>query len=81
MQSYNLFNSGALCTAVIGAMTKAMKAQRALSAQAIRSSVVKVGKAASSKGCVYGIEFDCALTGNIRKTLEESGIAISEILR
>ena len=81
MQSLGSFNSGISCTAVIGAMTKAMKAQRALSANAIRSSVVKVGKHSSAKGCIYGLELDCALSGNMRAILNEAGISVSEILR
>ncbi len=73
--------SATVCTAVTGSMTMALKAQRSLARQAIRASTVKVSRATSSRGCIYGIEFDCSLTGNVRAVLEEAGVEIKEYLR
>ena len=73
--------SATVCTAVTGSMTMALKAQRTLAKHALRVNTVKVSKSSSGKGCIYGIEFDCALSGNIRTILESSGIEIKEYLR
>jgi hypothetical protein len=60
-------------------MTMAMKAQKVLSREAIRASVVKVSR--STSGCVYGIEFDAVLLGNVRAALANTGIEVKEYLR
>ena len=73
--------SATVCTAVTGSMTMALKAQRALSKQAIRASTVKVSRANTSRGCIYGIEFDCSLSGNVRAVLDAAGVEIKEYLR
>lgn len=75
------YRSATVCTAVTGSMTMALKAQRALSKHAIRAETVKVSRSASQKGCIYGVEFDYALLGNVRSILEASGIEIKEFLR
>ena len=72
--SNNVFRDRALCRIALGSMTLAMKAQRILSRNAIRADVVKISSEESSKGCVYGIEFSCALSGNIRAILDSVGI-------
>ncbi len=64
-----------LCTAAIGSMTGAMKAQKALSAAAIRSSVVKLASSAH-RGCSYGVSFPCAQQNNVRLILENAGVKI-----
>ena len=70
-----------VCTAVTGSMTMALKAQRTLARQAIRANTVKVSKSQSGRGCIYGIEFDCSLSGNVRAILDNAGIEIKEYLR
>jgi len=60
-------------------MTIAMKAQRALAKHAVRASVVKIS--ATARGCSYGIEFDCALSGNVRAILDEAGIFVKDYYR
>ena len=72
--SNNVFRDRALCRIALGSMTVAMKAQRILSRSAIRADVVKISSDESKKGCVYGIEFSCALSGNIRAILDSAGI-------
>ena len=47
------------CTAVIGSMTIALKAQKILYSSSIRSTVVKLDSSATQKGCAYGLEFEC----------------------
>ena len=43
------------CTAVIGSMTIALKAQKILHSSSIRSTVVKLDSSATHKGCAYGL--------------------------
>ncbi len=74
-------NDGAVCSAVIGSMTAAMKAQRLLSGQALRATVKKISSDTRSRGCVYGIEFDCAIFPSVRRILESSNIDVTEYLR
>ena len=69
------------CTAVIGSMTQAMKAQSALSEAAIRSSIVKVSSAKTTGGCAYGVDFSCTQSANVRTVLERGGIRVREYLK
>ena len=73
--------SSPYCTAVLGSMTIALKAQRALAKQAIRAETVKISRPVSNKGCIYGVKFDCALMGNVKDTLIGAGIKAEEFLR
>ena len=81
MKNEPSYRTATVCTAVTGSMTMAMKAQRALSREAIRASAVKVSKSTSNTGCVYGVEFDCPLLGNVKAVLETAGIEVREYLR
>ncbi len=69
------------CTAVLGTLTLAMKAQRALAKQAVKANVVKVSRKSSEKGCIYGIEYDCYLSGNANAILDDAGIEIKDFFR
>lgn len=78
---YNNTGSNAGCSAVMGSMTSAMKAQRLLSKHALRSSVIKISPSTQNKGCIYGIEFDCAISVRVRQTLSDANIDVKEYLR
>ena len=71
---YGVYRDRAQCTFVTGTMTLALKAQRTLAHHAIRIDVTKISTQTDSKGCVYGIEYPCALSGNIRSILDGVGI-------
>ena len=75
------YRSATVCTAVTGSMTMAMKAQRALSKNAIRATAVKVSQGSADRGCIYGVEFDCPLLGNVKNVLQTAGIEVKEYLR
>ena len=62
-----------LCNISLGSMTQAIKARRLLSARGIEVKVKKIGERNESRGCIYGIEFPCSLSGNLRAILRESG--------
>ena len=75
------YRSATVCTAVTGSMTMALKAQRALSKEAIRANTVKVNSSTTDKGCIYGVEFDCPLLEKVRSTLSQAGVEAKEFLR
>lgn len=65
------------CTAVIGSMTAALKAQKVLGAAAIRATVVKLDSTVTNRGCAYGVEYDCNQSSNVRSILNSAGIKVS----
>ena len=75
------YRSATVCTAVTGSMTMALKAQRALSKEAIRATARKVSKSINNTGCIYGVEFDISLMAKARAVLEKAGVDVVEYLR
>ena len=73
--------SAGICTAVIGSMTLAMRAQSLLAEAAIRASVVKVSSSQSRNGCAYGVDFPCTQTANVRAVLSAAGVRVREYLQ
>lgn len=71
---------GGTCTAVIGSMTQAMKAQSLLAEAAIRSTVVKVSSGGSAGGCAYGVDLPCTRMSNAMTVLSGAGIRVREYL-
>lgn len=69
------------CTAVIGSMTQAMKAQSLLAEAAIRAAVVKVSSAKTTGGCAYGVDFPCTQSANVRTVLDRAGVRVREYLQ
>ena len=66
------------CTAVVGSMTWAMRAQSALAQNAVPSTVVKTEEARGLRGCVYGVTYDCAYEANVKAMLEAAKISVRE---
>ncbi len=62
------------CTAVIGSMTLAMKAQSILSDAAIRASIAKISSSEARGGCAYGVDFPCTQSSNVQMILSRAGI-------
>ena len=69
------------CTAVIGSMTNAMRAQAALADAAIRVSISKISSSKASGGCAYGVDFPCTQRGNVKAILDRMGIRVREFLQ
>ena len=67
---------GTSCTAVMGTLTNAQKAQKVLSSAAIPSSVTKSETSSSHRGCVWGINFSCNQLENIKAVLSSAGINV-----
>ena len=66
------------CYAELGSVTYAMKAQAALGAAAIPSTVIKSESSSSRRGCVYGIRFSCQQENNVRMVLSSARIPVKQ---
>jgi hypothetical protein len=58
-------------------MTMAIKARRLLMQRNITVTVRKLGTQSTRRGCVYGIEYPCELSGNVLSVLREADIEIN----
>ena len=70
-------SSTPLCAASTGSMTMALKARRFLAQSGIEVTVKKLKTADSARGCIYGIEYPCALSGNVTSLLRRAGIEVN----
>lgn len=64
------------CSAELGSMTYALKAQKVLAGAVIPCSVIKFEASASRRGCVYGIRFSCEQAKNVQRILASAHIAV-----
>lgn len=69
-----------ICRVSIGTMTQALRAQSALAAAAIPSTVVKYTDGEGS-GCAYGLSFSCAQNDNIATVLTGARIRVRRWMR
>ncbi len=76
---YGVSHSSA-CTAIIGSMTMAMKAQSALADAAIRVNIAKISSNETQNGCAYGVDFPCTQSSNVRTILSHAGIRVRKYL-
>ena len=67
--------------AVIGSMTAAIKAQRALAGVDVSAHVVSLSPKDSRRGCAYGLEFPAELEGAVRFVLRRDRIPVVEFLQ
>ena len=66
------------CIFTIGSVTQSMKAIRLLSANSIPAKSIKLSNSNSRSGCVYGIEFNCRYSENIKRFLSAANIRFEE---
>jgi hypothetical protein len=66
--------------AVIGSITGAINAQKALASVHIPSEIVKTSTGSRSSGCVYGIEFSSEQYNNVRRVLDGASIKVREYI-
>ncbi len=69
-----------MCTAVIGSMTQAMRAQDVLAAAAIRAQVTKISSSSTHNGCAYGVEVPCRQLKNVQNVLGNAGINVRKFI-
>lgn len=66
------------CSAAIGSVTQAMKAQKALASAAIPSTVIKWESSSRLRGCVYGVQYSCQQQRNVETVLASARIAVKQ---
>ena len=64
------------CLAIIGSMTQAMRAQKALANAAVRAEVIKVDSALTGKGCAYAVSYSCLQADHVKMILKGAGIRV-----
>ena len=64
------------CCAVMGTLTNAQKAQKALSAAAIPTGVNKSENPSAHRGCVWSVNFSCNQIENVKAVLSAAGIGV-----
>ena len=66
------------CSAIMGTLTNAQKAQKALSIAAIPTSLGKDDTLSSNRGCVWRVNFSCNQLENVKAVLASSGISVKK---
>ncbi len=72
--------SNGRCIAAIGAMTAAVKAQRALLDSEITAEVIALAPEDTRRGCAYGLEFPCRMQSEARAALRAARISVSQYI-
>ena len=73
-------SSNSRCIAAIGAMTAAVKAQRALLDSEIAAEVIALAPEDTRRGCAYGLEFPCHRQNEARAALRAARISVSQYI-
>ena len=69
-----------ICTAAIGSLTSAIKAQRALAQAGIAGDIVKLDASMTRRGCAYGVEFPCEEGRSVRTIMNAEKITVSNYI-
>ena len=64
------------CSAIMGTLTNAQKAQQALISAAIPAGVTKSEPSATGRGCIWSVNFSCNQAENVKTVLASSGIKV-----
>ena len=65
------------CIAAIGSVTQAMRAQKVLAGEAIRTNLVKTS-GNSHRGCSYALSYSCSQDANVRAILARARIRVRD---
>jgi len=68
------------CTAAIGSLTYAIKAQRALEQAGFFGNIVKLNASMTRRGCAYGLEFHCEDMRAVRAIINTESIPVSSYI-
>lgn len=69
-------DSNSACTASLGTLTGAQRAQKILAAAAIPTRIIKLPSAIAHRGCVWGIEFSRNQRVNVEHILSGAGASV-----
>jgi len=64
------------CTAEIGSVTDAMRAQSLLAREGIYCEVIQGDSSQHRRGCVYAISYDCRQERDLKNVLKSAGIRV-----
>jgi len=67
-------------TILFNSITWAIRAQKVLEGQGVRSDIRKISKAGVAKGCAYGLDVPKDLQKMVR-VLEEQGVRIVDVVK
>ena len=65
------------CTAALGSLTYAIKAQRALAENGLACEIVKLDSSMTRRGCAYGVTFSCEEQRAVRSILGKEKITVT----
>ncbi len=65
---------GRRCVVVLGSVTECMQAGRLLAQSYLSTEVIKADPSRGQRGCVYGLEYDCAQDRAIKEAFSRAGI-------
>lgn len=68
------------CTAALGSLTNAIKAQRALTKEGIQCEVVKLDSSMTRRGCAYGVEYSCSDHRSVRAVMNQEKITVTSYI-
>lgn len=68
------------CTAALGSLTYAIKAQRALAQENLGCEIVKLDASMTRRGCAYGIEFSCTDLRSVRAVMNKEQIPVTHYI-
>ncbi|MBR5322731.1 MAG: DUF3343 domain-containing protein [Clostridia bacterium] len=69
------------CIIAISSVNHAIRSEKFLSSNGIKSKIVKLQPNLTKKGCAYGLELNCKDLPAAISFLDNAGIPYSEILR
>ena len=69
------------CTAALGSLTLAMKAESVLSEAGISGKIVKLDPSMTRRGCAYGIEYLCEYQKAVRSAFNTAKISVSRYIK
>lgn len=69
-----------VCIISLKSMTYAHKAERAIKEMNINAEIVKLEPHMTSKGCAYGIRFNCSDLAEIQSIMKRKSIRYSELI-
>lgn len=68
------------CTAALGSLTYAIKAQRALAEAGVSCEIVKLDSSMTRRGCAYGVEFPCSEQRSVRTVMNAEKITVTSYI-
>ena len=69
-----------MCVASVRSMTHAQKAKRILDNNLIESEIIRLDPKLTTKGCAFGIKFQCVNLYTVKDALDKNSVKYTEII-